>query len=70
LADINPKGAAQTAKLIKAEFPDVGILEVVVDVTDENSVYAMVDEHVDKFGTLDCGMCCEYRALPLPEANV
>lgn len=57
LADINPKGAMQTAKLIKAEFPDVGLLEVVVDVTDEASVYAMVAKAIEKFGSLECGKC-------------
>ncbi|KAH6872089.1 hypothetical protein B0T10DRAFT_541388 [Thelonectria olida] len=54
LADVNPKSLGETAKLIREEFPQVGIKEVAVDVTDEASVNHMVDEAVKAFGTLDC----------------
>ena len=55
LGDINPKGTTETAKLIKKEFPDAGILEVKVDVTDEASVTSMVEKAIAAFGTLECG---------------
>ena len=55
LADINPAGIEETAKLINARFPAAGILQVTVDVTDESSVNGMVEQAVEAFGTLECG---------------
>lgn len=55
LADVNKDGIDETARLITAENPDIGLLPVVVDVTDEQSVQSMVDQAVQAFGTLDCG---------------
>lgn len=46
---------ADTARLIQTEFPNARVLSVVIDVTDEESVRAMVDQAVQAFGTLDCG---------------
>lgn len=46
---------AETARLIRTEFPNARILPVIIDVTDEKSVNAMVDQAVQEFGTLDCG---------------
>jgi NAD(P)-dependent dehydrogenase (short-subunit alcohol dehydrogenase family) len=54
LADLNKDGVAETVRLIQTEFPDVKILPVIIDVTDEKSVNAMVDQAVQAFGTLDC----------------
>lgn len=56
LGDINLKGLQETADLIKADFPNAGVLQVSVDVTDEKSVDEMVDRAVQNFGTLECGM--------------
>ncbi|KAF5617278.1 dehydrogenase [Fusarium tjaetaba] len=53
LADVNKDGVLETAKLIQAEFPDVKVLPLVVDVTNETSVNDMVDQAVKTFGTLD-----------------
>ena len=55
MGDINPAGAEETARLIKEEFPDTRILQVKVDVADEDSVNAMVDQAVEAFKTLDYG---------------
>jgi NAD(P)-dependent dehydrogenase (short-subunit alcohol dehydrogenase family) len=52
---MNKDGVAETVRLIQAEHPHVKVLPVVMDVTDEASVNAMVDEAVKAFGTLDCG---------------
>jgi NADP-dependent 3-hydroxy acid dehydrogenase YdfG len=46
---------AETERLIKSEFPNVKILAVIIDVTDEKSVNAMVDQAVNQFRTLDYG---------------
>jgi len=54
LADLNKDGVAETARLIQNEFPNVKILPVIIDVTDEKSVNEMVDQAVQAFGTLDC----------------
>lgn len=55
LADLNKDGIDETARLIQDGHPDTRILPLVVDVTDEESVNAMVDSVVQTFGTLDCG---------------
>lgn len=57
IGDINPQGLSETADLIKAEFPKAGVLQVEVDVTDEDSVNAMVDKAIEAFGSLECGRC-------------
>ncbi|KAF9771418.1 hypothetical protein IL306_010942 [Fusarium sp. DS 682] len=54
LADLNKDAVFETARLIQAEYPDARVLPIVVDVTDERSVNAMVDQAVQAFGTLDC----------------
>ncbi|KLO99428.1 dehydrogenase [Fusarium fujikuroi] len=54
LADLNKDALSETARLIQAQYPDVKVLPIVVDVTDEKSVNAMVDQAVQTFGTLDC----------------
>ncbi|KAF2481577.1 hypothetical protein BDY17DRAFT_191053 [Neohortaea acidophila] len=64
---MNAAGLAETAKLIKAQSPHVGTLEVVVNVTEEQSVNQMVDQAVAAFGTLDCaanaaGVIVNHRA--------
>lgn len=41
--------------MINTESPNVKLLHVVVDVTDEESVLSMVNQAVEAFGTLDCG---------------
>ena len=46
---------AETERLIQTEFPNVKVLHVIIDVTDEKPVNAMVDQAVGKFGTLDYG---------------
>ena len=46
---------AETERLVQTEFPNVKVLPVIIDVTDEKSVNAMVDQAVEKFGTLDYG---------------
>lgn len=52
---MNAAGLAETERLIKEEFPTAGIAQVILDVTDEASVNAMVDKAVEAFGRLDCG---------------
>ena len=52
---MNKDAVAETAKMIHADFPNVKCLPIVIDVTDEKSVNAMVDQAVQEFGTLDCG---------------
>lgn len=67
LADMDKQGIAETERLIHTEFPDVKILSVIIDVTDETSVISMVDQAVAEFGTLDYGERqnpLRYRALP------
>ena len=54
LADLNPRALEETAKLITAEYPHVGINQVVADVTDETSVNNMLDSAIKVFGTLEC----------------
>ncbi|KAF5636921.1 dehydrogenase [Fusarium sp. NRRL 25303] len=54
LADLNKDALSETARLIQTQYPDVKVLSIVVDVTDEKSVNAMVDQAVQTFGTLDC----------------
>lgn len=44
----------ETAQLIQAECPNVMVLPIVPDVTDEESVNVMVDEAVKASGALDC----------------
>lgn len=55
LVDMNKDAIAETAKLIKAEFPHAKTLEVAINVTDEQAVNSMVDQAVQTFGSLDCG---------------
>ena len=55
LADLNKDGTAETERLILEDFPNVKLLSVILDVTDEKSVNKMVDDAVEKFGTLDYG---------------
>lgn len=55
LADRNEEGLAETARLVQTEFPHAKVLSVVLDVTDEQSVNAMVDKTIEAFGALDYG---------------
>lgn len=55
LGDINVNGLQETEDLIKAEFPAAGVLRVLVDVTDEDSVNEMVTQAIQQFGSLECG---------------
>lgn len=64
LADLSKDGLTETARLIQEEFPNVKILPIVIDVTDEKSVNAMVDQAVQTFGTLDCGETTTSPNLP------
>ncbi|KAK4553514.1 hypothetical protein LTR86_009310 [Recurvomyces mirabilis] len=54
LADISEDGISETSRLIEAVSPGVKVLQVVVDVTDEDSVNEMVEKAMQSFGTLDC----------------
>ena len=66
LADLSKDGITETARMILEEFPDAKVLPVVVDVTDEASVNATVDQAVQEFGTLDCGETIRH---PFPRGN-
>jgi NAD(P)-dependent dehydrogenase (short-subunit alcohol dehydrogenase family) len=55
LADLNKDSVAETERLIQTEFPNVKVLPVIIDVTNEKSVNAMVDQAVETFRTLDYG---------------
>lgn len=52
VADWDATGAAETASLIEAEGCEALVCEV--DVSDEQSVAAMIDATVARFGRLDC----------------
>jgi NAD(P)-dependent dehydrogenase (short-subunit alcohol dehydrogenase family) len=54
-ADINEKGANESAEQAKklAKHPNFHTLVVVVDVTDAESVKAMVDAAIKEFGRID-----------------
>jgi len=53
LADIDTKGAQETASLIKSEIPDAATVVPGCDVTDEKSVDAAFERVLDGFGGLD-----------------
>lgn len=56
---------AETEKQIKAEFPNVKLLSVVVNVTEEESVNSMVEKAVQEFGSLDYGKSSSLRSRSL-----
>lgn len=53
LVDYNEKGLADAKTEISKEFPDVKILNVVADVSNEQAVKNYVDEAVKAFGRID-----------------
>lgn len=52
IADIDPDGVAATAEQIAADFPDVGVVPVVVDVSDPESTAAMASTVKDALGAI------------------
>lgn len=53
LVDYNEKGLADTKTEIAKEFPDVKVITVVADVSNEEAVKNYVDEAVKAFGRID-----------------
>lgn len=53
LVDYNEKGLADTKTEIDKEFPDVKVITVVADVSNEEAVKNYVDEAVKAFGRID-----------------
>lgn len=53
LVDYNEKGLAETKTEIAKEFPDVKVITVVADVSNEEAVKNYVDEAVKAFGRID-----------------
>lgn len=53
VADIDPAKAQETVDLIAERVPDAVAVPLTVDVTDSNSVHALGDAVVERFGHLD-----------------
>jgi len=53
LVDYNEKGFAEAKAEISKEFPDVKIINVIADVSNEDAVKKYVDEAVKAFGRID-----------------
>lgn len=51
--DLSRDSLAETAKLLKAEAPDVEFLQLAADMSDEQQVQSVFQESVAKFGRID-----------------
>ena len=56
LADIHRSNLLATASAIQAQFPDVEIVSMELDVGDDKAVQSSVAETVKKFGRIDIGV--------------
>ena len=52
---MNTAGLQNTREIIASSFPQVQVLQLVVDVSDQQAVEEMVKKTVDAFGALDYG---------------
>lgn len=71
LVDVNATALEGTRDQLKSKYPQLEVLVILVDVTDEESVDTAVSKAADRFGRIDIAVnCAGIGGVPSPTSDM